>query len=102
MAGSFFPNEWWKLAKPDYEKSVMALKALTVKDLEPGTKDVSTRKRLRIRGNPCKGAGLPPGSGCRALQGLVCRQTREKVTGCLEFRGDEIGLPPCEIGRAHV
>ena len=41
MAGSFFPDNWWKLAKPDYERAVMAVKTLAAKDLEPGTKDVS-------------------------------------------------------------
>ena len=39
-----FPNEWWTLTPEEYAEVLQALKALAAKDLEAGTKDVSSSK----------------------------------------------------------
>ncbi len=58
MAGSYFPDEWWRLSKPDYDRAMMALKTLACKDVEPGTKDVS--RSFVIFWKFWKEYGLPP------------------------------------------
>jgi len=39
---SLFPPGWWKKSPEDYAEARSALKSLAQKDLEAGTKDVST------------------------------------------------------------
>jgi len=39
---TMFPACWWKLPKEQYDEARGALKSLAGKDLEPGTKDVSS------------------------------------------------------------